>query len=222
MINTDQFTDLVNCTRLSWIVIPTNQAVGIEKPYRKEAFLSLGFSLRFLFINFSFCIQKRIMNHVLFKKKKKHKNNDCCFRSRMFRGFWIAGAVCISHTPMPDLLRPVFKCFIPLSGLSFLLLVIWSKNKWWYLWPAELFLKNNKINIKVKYTSKNNTLSTAPAFTLDTDRIQHPCSRAWPLGERMGWNELTCSDYCWLTEKHLLLIIPMSLWSLYSEKTFII
>ena len=74
MINTDQFTDLVihsdlvNCTSLSWIVIPTNQAVGIETHNRKEVFVNLGFSLPFLFINFSFYIQKRIMNHV-FKKK---------------------------------------------------------------------------------------------------------------------------------------------------------
>ena len=78
MINTDQFTDLVirsdlvNCTSLSWIVIPTNQAVGIEMHNRKEVFLNLGFSLPFLFINFSFYIQKRIMNHV-FKKKQQQR-----------------------------------------------------------------------------------------------------------------------------------------------------
>ena len=77
MINTDQFTDLVirsdlvNCTSLSWIVIPTNLAVGIEMHNRKEVFLNLGFSLPFLFINFSFYIQKRIMNHVLKKTKNK-------------------------------------------------------------------------------------------------------------------------------------------------------
>ena len=127
---------------------------------------------------------KRIITEQ--KKKKKLKNNDCCFRSRIFRGFWVAGAVCVSHTPMPDLLWPVFKCFISLSGLSFLLLVIWSRSKWWYLWPAESFLKNNRINIKVKYTSKNNTLSTTPAFTLHTDRIQHHCSRDLASGGKNG------------------------------------
>lgn len=63
MINTDQFTDLVNCTRLSWIVIPTNQAVGIEKPYRKEAFLSLGFSLRFLEVKKSWVSRGREKEH---------------------------------------------------------------------------------------------------------------------------------------------------------------
>ena len=117
----------------------------------------------------------------------------------MFRGFWVAGAVCISHTPMPDLLWPVFKCFIPSSGLSFLLLVIWSRNKWWYLWPAESFLKNNRINIK--YTSENNPYPPPLPLPFTQTESSITAAGTWPLGERMGWNKPTRS---WLTEMRLL------------------
>lgn len=101
----------------------------------------------------------------------------------MFRGF-----LCSMYLsdPMPDLSCLAFKYFIPSSGLSFLLLVILSRSKWWYPWPTESFLKNNRINIKVKCSSRNNPLSTAPALPLHTDRIQHYCSTDSTSGGKNG------------------------------------